>query len=105
MKREDFSIMANVKTIENLKSQLLYVIADFFGLMTKGSNVAQEAMLHCISSGIIIFYTLADKFGYSYDTIDESIKKNLKVGISENDKLEKDDKTLSRLYSHISDRN
>lgn len=105
MKREDFSIMENVKTIENLKSQLLYVIADFFSLMTKGSNVAKDAMLQCISSGIIIFYTLADKLGYSYVTIDESMKKNLKAGISENDKLEKNDKSLSRLYSHISDRN
>lgn len=105
MKKEDFSIMANVKTIEKLKSQLLYVIADFFGLLTKGSNVAQETMLQCISSGIIIFYMLADKLGYSYITVDETIRKNLKVGIAENDKLEKNDKSLSRLYSHISDRN
>lgn len=49
LKREDFNIMSNVKIIEDLKAELLCIIGDFFKLLTKGSNVAQDALLDCIS--------------------------------------------------------
>jgi hypothetical protein len=104
MKKENFNVMSNIKTLEKLKSQLLYIVADFFGILTKGSSVAQETILQCISSGIIIFYFIGEKLGYSYVTIDDNIRKNLIIGISENDELEKQDRSLSRLNSHISKR-
>ena len=54
MKRDDLNIMANIKMIEKLKANLLSIIAEFYHLLTKGSNVAQAAILNCISGAVII---------------------------------------------------
>ena len=45
MKKESFNIMTNIKIIEELKAQLICIIGEFFRLLTKGSNVAQDAIL------------------------------------------------------------
>ena len=104
LKREDFNIMSNVKIVEDLKAELLCIIGDFFKLLTKGSNVAQDALLDCISGAIIILYVLAERLGYSYITVDDNIKKKLKLGIIEEDGIEKDGKDLSKLYTHLKER-
>ena len=104
MKRDDFNIMSNVKIIESLKAELLCIIGDFFKLLSKGSNVAQDAILDCISGAIILLYILAERLGYSSVAVDESMKKKLKVGIVEEDSIEKDGKDLSKLYTHIKGR-
>lgn len=104
MKNEDFNIMSNIKTIENLKAELLCLVGDFFKLLAKGSNVAQEAILECISGAIIILYLLAERLGYSCTSVDENIKTKLKIGIIEEDIIEKENKALSSLYNHIKDR-
>lgn len=104
MKKEDLNIMSNVKFIEGLKADLLCEIGDFFRLLTKGSDVAQEAILECISGAIIILYTLAQRLGYSFVAVDEEMKKKLKVGIVAEDKIEKDGKDLSKLYNHLKER-
>ncbi|APM41128.1 MazG-like family protein [Clostridium kluyveri] len=105
MKKQNFNIMYNVKMIEDLKADLLCIIGDFFKLLTKGSNVAQEAILDCISGAIIILYLLAERLGYSHTAVDETIKRKLKIGIIEEDKIEKDGKDLTKLYNYLKDRN
>ena len=50
MKHRELNIMANVKIIENLKAQLICVIGEFFRLLTKGNNIAKDAILDCLSS-------------------------------------------------------
>lgn len=104
MKRDEFNIMSNIKIIEQLKAELLCIIGDFFKLLTKGSNVAHDAILDCISGAIIVLYILAERLGYSFTAVDESMKKKLKLGIVEEDNIEKQGKDLSRLYSHIKER-
>lgn len=104
MKRDEFNIMSNIKIIENLKAELLCIIGDFFKLLTKGSNVAHDAILDCISGAIIVLYILAERLGYSFTAVDENMKKKLKEGITEEDSLEKQGKDLSRLYTHIKER-
>ena len=54
MKKDELNIMANMKLIEELKANLLCIIGEFFSLLTKGSNVAQNAILNCISGAILI---------------------------------------------------
>lgn len=105
MRREDFNIMSDIKIIEDLKAQLLCIIGEFYKLLTRGSNVAQEAILDCISGAIIILYVLADRLGYSYSAVDESMQKKLKIGIIEEDLIEKQGKNLSRLNTHLKERN
>jgi hypothetical protein len=104
MRKDDFNIMRNIRIIENLKSQLLCIIAEIFRLLTKGSNVAQESILECISGAIILLYLLAEKLGYSFLEVDDSMKKKLKVGIVEDDEVEKDGKSLSKLHHHLKER-
>lgn len=90
MKKDDFNIMYSVKVIEDLKAELLCIIGDFYKLLTKGSNVAQDAILDCISGAIIILYLLGgEKLGYSFIAVDENVKKKLKVGIIEEDDIER----------------
>lgn len=104
VRKDDFNIMSDVKIIEELKAQLLCIIGEFFRLLTKGSNIAQEAVLECISGAIIILYLLADKLGYSHTAVDESMKKKLKLGIIEEDYIEKEGRNLSKLYNHLKER-
>lgn len=104
MRKEDFNIMTNVKIVEGLKADLLCIIGEFFKLLTKGANVAQDSILDCISGGIMTLYVLAERLGYSYLAVDEDMKKKLKEGIVNEDFIEKDGKDLSRLYTHLKDR-
>ena len=96
MNRDDFNIMGNIKSIEQLKAQLLCIIGEFFRLLTKGSNVAKDAILNCISNAIIVLYVLGDKLGYSAVEIDEDMKKKLKIGVIEDDTVEREGKSLSK---------
>lgn len=105
MKKEEFKIMSDIKMIEGLKADLLCVIGDFFKILTKGANAAQDAILDCISGAIIILYILGNRLGYSHIEIDENMKKKLKLGIIEEDNIEKDGKDLTKLYNHLKERN
>ncbi len=104
MKKRNLNIMGNVKIIENLKAQLLRVIGDFYTLLTRGSNVAEEAIVECISGAIIILYVLGEKLGYSASEIDDEMKNKLDIGIRAEDEVEKEGKSLSKLKEYISKR-
>ena len=65
LKKEDLNVMANIKIIEELKANLLCIIGEFFSLLTRGTNIAQDAILNCISGAILILYVLVQKLGYS----------------------------------------
>lgn len=105
MKMEDFNIISNVKIVEELKAELLCIIGDFYKLLVKGSNASEKAILECISGAITILYILADRLGYSNRTVDEEIKKKLKLGIIEKDNIEVEGKDLSKLYNYLKQRN
>lgn len=100
-KKEELNIMANIKIIEELKANLICIIGEFFSLLTKGTNVAQDAILNCISGAIVILYVLAQKLGYSCNEVDDEMRKTLKLGIAEEHEYEKDGKSLSKLQNHI----
>ncbi|VYU66096.1 MazG-like family protein [Clostridium tertium] len=104
VKRDDLNIMANIKMIEKLKANLLCIIGEFYHLLTKGSNVAQDAILNCISGAVIILYVLAQKLGYSCKDVDDDIKNKLQVGIAEGHEYENDGRSLSKLQLHLKER-
>ena len=103
-KKEELNIMANIKIIEELKANLLCIIGEFFSLLTKGTNIAQDAILNCISGAILILYVLAQKLGYSCAEVDDDMRKKLKLGIAEEHEYEKEAKSLSKLQKHIRER-
>lgn len=104
MKYKDLNIMSNVKIIERLKAELLCIIGDFFKLLTKGTNIAHDAILECISSAIIILYVLAERLGYTFPEVDHELKSRLDLGIKAEDEIEREGKTLSRLRKYIGNR-
>ncbi|BCZ49454.1 hypothetical protein psyc5s11_55210 [Clostridium gelidum] len=104
MRKDNFNIMTNIKIIEDLKAQLLCIIGEFFKLLTKGNNVAQDSILNCISGAIIILYILGEKLGYSFLDIDHVMKSKLDLGIRAEDQVEKEGKSLSKLKRYINDR-
>ncbi|MGL5378938.1 MazG-like family protein [Clostridium sp.] len=101
MKRDDLNIMANIKMIEKLKANLLCIIGEFYHLLTKGSNVAQDSILNCISGAILILYVLGQKLGYSCEEVDDDVKRKLQAGIIEGHEYEKDGRSLSKLQNHL----
>ena len=103
-KKEELNIMANIKIIEELNANLLCIIGEFFSLLTKGTNIAQDAILNCISGAILILYVLAQKLGYSCAEVDDDMRKKLKLGIAEEHEYEKEGKSLSKLQKHIRER-
>ena len=104
MKKDNFNIMKNIKIIEDLKAQLLCIIGEFFRLLTKGNNVAKDAILECISGALIILYVLGEKLGYPFEDIDQNLKSKLDLGIRAEDQVEKEGKSLTKLQNHIKGR-
>lgn len=104
MRKEEFNIMANIKMIEELKANLLCLIGDLYTLLTRGTNIARDSILNCISGAILILYVLAQKLGYSCNEVDDDMRKKLKIGITEEHEYEKEGKNLSKLQSHIKQR-
>lgn len=104
MRKEEFNIMANVKMIEELKANLLCLIGDLYTLLTRGTNIARDSILNCISGAILILYVLAQKLGYSCSEVDDDMRKRLKIGITEEHEYEREGKNLSKLQNHIKQR-
>ena len=104
MRKEEFNIMANIKMIEELKANLLCLIGDLYTLLTRGTNIARDSILNCISGAILILYVLAQKLGYSCDEVDDDMSKKLKIGITEEHEYEREAKNLSKLQNHIKQR-
>ena len=104
MRKEEFNLMANIKMIEELKANLLCLIGDLYTLLTRGTNIARDSILNCISGAILILYVLAQKLGYSCDEVDDDMSKKLKIGITEEHEYEREGKNLSKLQNHIKQR-
>ncbi|MGL5616353.1 MAG: MazG-like family protein [Sarcina sp.] len=104
MRKDDFNIMGNIKAIEELKAQLICIIGELFSILTKGAFATKDAIVDCIGSVIIVLYVLAEKLGYSAMEVDESVKKSLKMAIIEDDVLEKEGGSLSKLLRHFKNR-
>ena len=104
MKNKEVNVMANIKIIDGLKAQLLCIIGEFFKLLTRGSNIAQNSILECLSSAIIVLYVLAERLGYSFKEVDSTIKDKLQMGIKSEDEIEKEGKSLSKLKNYITNR-
>ncbi|WP_066870304.1 MazG-like family protein [Clostridium mediterraneense] len=101
MKKDNFNIMGNIKAIEELKAQLICITGELFTLLTKGAGATKNVIIDCIGSLVIVLYVLAEKLGYSAMEVDDSVKKSLKMAIIEDDVLEREGKSLSKLLRHF----
>ena len=101
MKKDDFNIMGNIKAIEELKAQFICMTGELFTILAKGAGATKGVVVECIASLIIVLYVLAEKLGYKAMEVDDSVKKILKMAIIEDDVLEKEGKSLSKLLRHF----
>jgi hypothetical protein len=104
VRKDEFNIMANIRIIEELKANLLCLIGELYTLLTRGTNVARDSILNCISGAVLILYVLAQKLGYTCSEVDEDMEKKLKIGIAEEHEYEREGKNLSKLKTHIKQR-
>lgn len=101
---EDFDITGNIKFIEWLKAELLGSVTALYRVLLKGTKASQDTILECLSGVIIITYLLARRLGMDYSAIDMKVQNKLKLGILEEDEIEKAHGDLSRLLGYIKDR-
>lgn len=101
MKREDLNIISNIKIIEDIKANIICVVGEIFHLLTKGSNVARDSILNCISKAIMLLYILGQRLGYSFKDIDDGIQNKLSKDILDNHEYERDSNSLSKLQSYL----
>lgn len=104
MRKDNINIITNVKIIEKLKAQLVCSAGELLRLLAKSGNVARESIIDTISGAIIILYVLAQRLGYSFSEIDESVTSKLSLGIKSEEYIEKDGKSLSSLKKYINKR-
>ncbi len=98
----EIDITKNIKMIEWLKSELLTDIANLFRQLISGfKEETEEILAETLSNIIIITYLLSKRLGINYNIIDLKIDNKLKIGIAEQNDLEKNYGDLSELSRHI----
>jgi hypothetical protein len=101
---EDFDIIGNMKIVDNYKNFLLSSVADLFSTVGKGSRMDTDVVLDELSEIVILAYLLGKRFGINYSSIDERVVKKLKIGVLEENGIEKEYQDYSKLIAFFKDR-
>lgn len=101
MNNDDFDIMGNVRLIENYKTYMLSSVADLFVTMSKGNRASMDDIKDEISEIIILSYLLSKRLNIEYPEIDDRIIKKLKLGVVEDNSVEKEYGDYSKLIHYI----
>lgn len=99
----DFDITKNIRLIEWLKSQMLNSVARIFTMLASGAKVSQEALASCLGNIIVACYLLGRRLGIHYALIDQTIEDQIRLGIIEENEIEKNYGDLSELQQHLRD--
>lgn len=101
---EDFDVTGNIRVIEWLKAELLGSVASLNRVLLKGSKAGQDAIVDCLSGIIILSYLLSKRLGIEFSTIDLKVQNKLKIGILEEDEIEKVNGDLTKLLGYLRER-
>ena len=93
--------MGNVRLIENYKTYMLSSVADLFVTMSKGNRASMDDIKDEISEIIILSYLLSKRLNIEYSEIDDRIIKKLKLGVVEDNSVEKEYGDYSKLIHYI----
>jgi len=102
---EEIDVTGSIRIIEWIKAELLGAVASLYKVLLKGSKASQDMIQDCIAGIIILAYLLARRLGMDFSSVDLKIQNKLKVGILEEDEIERVHGDLSKLLRHIKDRN
>lgn len=99
---KEIDITRNIKIIEWLKSQLLADLADLFKVLASGvREELHEAVGDVLSNIILISYLLGKRLGVSYNAVEMKIQNKVRLGLVENNDVEKYYGDLSELSRHL----
>lgn len=99
---KDIDITRNIKTIEWLKSELLTDMANLFRVLVNGmKDEVHEALSEILSNIILITYLLGRRLGINYNAVEMKIEDKIKLGLLENNDVEKYYGDLSELSRHL----
>lgn len=101
---DEFDVTGNIKTIEWLKTELLGTVSSLYRILLKGSKAGQEALVECFAGVLILTYLLAKRLGIEFSTVDLKVQDKLKIGILEEDEIEKTNGDLSKLLAYFKQR-
>lgn len=99
---KEIDITRNIKIIEWLKSELLTDIANLFRVMFNGvRDEAHDAIADVLSNIILICYILGRRLGLNYNVIESKLESKIKLGLIDNNDVEKYYGDLSELSRHF----
>lgn len=101
MHNKDIDIVKNMRTVEWLKAQLLGTVADLYATLANGEENTRENLEDNISNLILETLLLGKRLGLSYESIDQTLKDNIKLNLIEEHKIERWYGDLSLLLEHI----
>jgi hypothetical protein len=99
---KEIDITRNIKLIEWLKSELITDLADLYKVLAGGAREElHEAVGDVLSNMILISYLLGKRLGISYNAVEMKIHKKIRLGLVENNDVEKYYGDLSELSKHL----
>lgn len=102
IQEKEIDITRNIKLIEWLKSELLTDLASLFRALAGGArDQMHEVVSDMLSNIILISYLLGKRLGVSYNAIELKIHGKVKLGLVENNDVEKYYGDLSELSRHL----
>lgn len=101
---ENIDILGNMKVMESYKTYLLSTVADLYATMAKGSKADMDDIIDELAEIAMLSYLISKRLGLDYSTIDDKIIKKLKIGVREENNIEKEYQDYSRLISYLKTR-
>lgn len=99
---KEIDITRNIKIIEWLKAELLQEIANFFKILVNGmKEEVHDSIANILANIILISYLLGKRLGISYNAIELKIEKKIKIGLVEQNDVEKYYGDLTDLSRHM----
>ena len=98
----EIDITRNIKIIEWLKGELISEMASLFKVLVNGmKNEVHGSIANILSNIILISYLLGKRLGISYNSIELKMEKKIKIGLVEQNDVEKYYGDLSELSKHL----
>ena len=98
----EIDITRNIKIIEWLKGELISEMANLFKVLVNGmKDEVHGSIANILSNIILISYLIGKRLGISYNSIELKMEKKIKIGLVEQNDVEKYYGDLSELSKHL----
>ena len=99
---KEIDITRNIKIIEWLKGELLHEVAKLFKILVNGmKEEVHDSIANVLANIVLISYLLGKRLGISYNAIELKVEKKIKIGLVEQNEVEKYYGDLTELSRHM----